>query len=284
MSIVSPYHAKLFAHQLSKHHSAGDSEKLASTLLDAQVDLNPHPVEAALFAFKSPFSKGAILADEVGLGKTIEAGLLLSQKWSEGKGRILIIGPVNLRNQWSQEIEEKFYLPTLILETKNYNRMVKYGVRNPFSQKEIVICSFQFAARHADDLMITSWDLVVIDEAHRFRNVYRTDNKIGRAPKDALVSAPMVLLTATPLQNSLMKFYGLASLIDDYAFGDPCEQHSIQSKLQDLEKSKRRLRQRIFEVEDEILEKRDDMIAEIESRLQQEVEMVGIFTIHWSVV
>ncbi len=82
------YHAKLFAHELSRRHSVGDSEKLASTLLDAQVDLNPHQVEAVLFAFKSPFSKGAILADEVGLGKTIEAGLLLSQKWWAGHIKI----------------------------------------------------------------------------------------------------------------------------------------------------------------------------------------------------
>ena len=218
--MTTEYHAKLFAHQLSRRHSASDSEKLASTLLDAQVDLNPHQVEAALFAFKSPFSKGAILADEVGLGKTIEAGLLLSQKWSEGKRRILIVAPANLRKQWSQEIEEKFYLPTLILEAKNFNRMIKDGVRNPFDQKAIVICSFQFAARHADELTITSWDLAVIDEAHRLRNVYRTDNKIGKALKAALESAPKVLLTATPLQNSLMELYGLVSLIDDYAFGD----------------------------------------------------------------
>ena len=131
--MITEYHAKLFAHQLSRRHSASDSEKLASTLLDAQVDLNPHQVKAVLFAFKSPFSKGAILADEVGLGKTIEAVLLLSQKWSEGKRRILIVAPANLRKQWSQEIEEKFYLPTLILEAKNFNRMVKDGVRNPSS-------------------------------------------------------------------------------------------------------------------------------------------------------
>lgn len=218
--MTTEYHAKLFAHELSRRHSVGDSEKLASTLLDAQVDLNPHQVEAALFAFKSPFSKGAILADEVGLGKTIEAGLLLSQKWIEGKRRIIIIGPANLRKQWSQEIEEKFFLPTMILEAKNYNRMIKDGVRNPFDQKVIVICSFQFAARHAEELMITPWDLAVIDEAHRLRNVYRTDNKIGKALKSALSNAPKVLLTATPLQNSLMELYGLVSIIDDYAFGD----------------------------------------------------------------
>jgi ERCC4-related helicase len=218
--VITEYHAKLFAHELSKRHSVADAEKLAGALLDAQVDLNPHQVEAALFAFKSPLSKGAILADEVGLGKTIEAGLALAQKWTEGKRRILIITPANLRKQWSKEIQEKFFLPTLILEARNYNKMAKDGVRQPFEQKALVICSFQFAARHAEELMVISWDLVVIDEAHRLRNVYRPDNRIGKALKGALANAPKVLLTATPLQNSLMELYGLVSLIDDYAFGD----------------------------------------------------------------
>jgi SNF2 family DNA or RNA helicase len=218
--LITEYHAKLFAHELSRRHSVADAEKLAGALLDAQVDLNPHQVEAALFAFKSPLSKGAILADEVGLGKTIEAGLVLAQKWTEGRRRILVITPANLRKQWSQEIEEKFFLPTLILEARNYNRMAKDGVRHPFEQKALVICSFQFAARHAEELMVIPWDLVVIDEAHRLRNVYRPDNRIGKALKGALANAPKVLLTATPLQNSLMELYGLVSIIDDYAFGD----------------------------------------------------------------
>jgi ERCC4-related helicase len=218
--LITEYHAKLFALELSKRHSVADAEKLAGALLDAQVDLNPHQVEAALFAFKSPLSKGAILADEVGLGKTIEAGLVLAQKWTEGRRRILVITPANLRKQWSQEIEEKFFLPTLILEAKNYNKLAKDGARRPFEQKKLVICSFQFAARHADELMVIPWDLVVIDEAHRLRNVYRPDNRIGRALKGALENVPKVLLTATPLQNSLMELYGLVSLIDDYTFGD----------------------------------------------------------------
>ena len=158
--MITPYHAKLFAHELSRRHSVADAEKLAGTLLDAQVDLNPHQVEAALFAFKSPLSKGTILADEVGLGKTIEAGLVLAQKWTESRRRILVVTPANLRKQWAQELEEKFFLPTLILEAKNYNKMVKDGVRNPFEQQAIVICSFQFAARHADELMVLPWDLV----------------------------------------------------------------------------------------------------------------------------
>jgi SNF2 family DNA or RNA helicase len=203
-----------------RRHSAGDSEKLAGTLLDAQVDLNPHQVEAALFAFKSPLSKGAILADEVGLGKTIEAGLLLAQKWTEGKRRILIVCPASLRKQWSQEMADKFFLPSTILESASFNKLSKAGVRRPFEQDGLVICSYQFAARQADELMVTKWDLVVIDEAHRLRNVYRTDNKTGRALKIALANAPKILLTATPLQNSLMELYGLVSIIDDYTFGD----------------------------------------------------------------
>lgn len=230
---TNDYHAKLFAHQLNRRHSVADDEKLAGALLDAQVDLNPHQVEAALFAFKSPLSKGAILADEVGLGKTIEAGLVLAQKWTEGKRRILVITPANLRKQWSQEIEEKFFLPTGILEARNYNKLKKDGARRPFEQPHIVICSFQFAARHAEELMVIPWNLVVIDEAHRLRNVYRPDNRIGRALKAALANAPKVLLTATPLQNSLMELYGLVSLIDDYAFGDAKSFRAQYARLND---------------------------------------------------
>jgi ERCC4-related helicase len=230
---TSDYHAKLFSHELNRRHSVADDEKLAGALLDAQVDLNPHQVEAALFAFKSPLSKGAILADEVGLGKTIEAGLVLAQKWTEGKRRILVITPANLRKQWSQEVEEKFFLPTGILEARNYNKMAKEGVRRPFEQNHIVICSYQFAARHADELIVIPWDLVVIDEAHRLRNVYRPDNRIGRTLKNALANAPKVLLTATPLQNSLMELYGLVSLIDDYAFGDAKSFRAQYARLTD---------------------------------------------------
>ncbi len=217
---LTPYQAKYFAHELTKKCSAVSMEKLAGALLDAQVDLNPHQVEAALFAFKSPLSNGAILADEVGLGKTIEAGLVLSQKWAENKRRILIITPASLRKQWSQELQEKFYLPSMLLESKTYRQAQKQGQPNPFEQTEIIICSYQFAARHVEDLMLVRWDLVVMDEAHRLRNVYKNGNKTARALRTALANAPKILLTATPLQNSLLELYGLVSFIDEYAFGD----------------------------------------------------------------
>ena len=213
-------HSAYLAHELTRRHALHDSEKLAQVLADAQVDLNPHQLDAALFAFQSPLSKGSILADEVGLGKTIEAGLVVAQKWSEGKRRIMIITPANMRKQWAQEMADKFYLPAIILESKNYREKQRGGVKNPFIQNALVICSYQFAAKYADVLVGMDWDLAVIDEAHRLRNVYKPDNKIAKAIKIALANAPKVLLTATPLQNSLLELYGLVSIIDDYAFGD----------------------------------------------------------------
>src|SRR5438046_3875556 len=128
------YHAKYFAYELTKRCASDSMEKLAASLADAQVDLNPHQVEAALFAFRSPLSKGAVLADEVGLGKTIEAGILLSQKWAEKKRKLLIIVPASLRKQWNQELADKFFLPSVILEARTFNQYVKEGNLNPLDQ------------------------------------------------------------------------------------------------------------------------------------------------------
>lgn len=217
---LTDYHACLYAHELTNRAASGSVERLAHVLADAQVDLNPHQVEAALFAFRNPFSKGAILADEVGLGKTIEAGLLLSQKWAERKRQLLVIVPANLRKQWSQELSDKFFLPSVILEARSFNDAVKGGNLNPFQQDAIVLCSYQFAKTKEPYVRQTPWDLVVIDEAHRLRNVYKGSSRIATAIKNAVADRPKVLLTATPLQNSLLELYGLVSIIDDFTFGD----------------------------------------------------------------
>ena len=166
------YHASYFAHYLTRRHADDSAEKLTGALIDAQVDLNPHQIDAALFAFRSPLSSGALLADEVGLGKTIEAGLVISQKWAERKRRILIITPANLRKQWYQEMAEKFFLSCQILEAKAYNEAIRQGNVRPFETHAVVICSYQFARSKAADVHAVSWDLVVMDEAHLLRNVY----------------------------------------------------------------------------------------------------------------
>src|SRR5260370_27960808 len=202
---LTAYHAKLFAHELTKRSSAEDVDKLASALSDAQVDLNPHQIQVALFAFRSPLSKGAILADEVGLGKTIEAGILLAQKWAERKRRLLVICPANLRKQWSQELADKFFLPSAILETRTFNEAIRAGNLNPFQCESAVICSYQFALSKESYVRQTPSDLVVVDEAHRLRNVYKPGNKISQAIKEAIAPYQKALLTATPLQNSLLQ-------------------------------------------------------------------------------
>lgn len=218
---LTDYHAKYFAYELTKRVASDRLEKFAGALVDAQVDLNPHQVDAALFAFQSPLSKGAILADEVGLGKTIEAGLVLSQKWAERKRHILIITPANLRKQWLQEMQEKFFLPATILETRSFNEARKQSAANPFdTSSTMLICSYQFARAKAKDVQAVRWDLVVMDEAHRLRNVYKSSNIIANTLRVALQSAPKLLLTATPLQNSLLELYGLVSFVDEHAFGD----------------------------------------------------------------
>lgn len=219
--MLTQHHAKFFAHELTKRCPSDSIEKLAGALVDAQVDLNPHQVEAALFAFQSPLSKGALLADEVGLGKTIEAGLVLSQKWAERRRRLLVITPANLRKQWHQEMHEKFFLPCLILESRSYNDAIKRGHFRPFeAANSVIICSYQFARAKAADVNAIRWDLVVIDEAHRLRNVYKPSNVIANTLKMALTDVPKLLLTATPLQNSLLELFGLVSFIDEHAFGD----------------------------------------------------------------
>lgn len=219
MSLTS-YHSKLFAYELTRRAPSDSVEKLATALSEAQVDLNPHQIEAALFAFRSPLSKGAILADEVGLGKTIEAGILLAQRWAERRRRLLVICPANLRKQWSQELADKFFLPSAILEAKTFSEAVRAGNLNPFDQSTVVICSYQFARAKEPYIRQTAWDLAVIDEAHRLRNVYKSGNKIGSAIKSSLANRQKVLLTATPLQNSLDELYGLVSIVDDFTFGD----------------------------------------------------------------
>lgn len=217
---LTAYQQKFIAWQLDRRHSSSDDDKFTSVLAEAQVDLNPHQVDAAIFAFKSPLSKGAILADEVGLGKTIEAALVISQQWAERHRHILIITPATLLKQWSMELEEKFFLPSVILESKNFNRILAETYSNPFNDKShIIICSYQFAKKQILHIERVSWDLVVFDEAHKLRNVYKSSNKTALILREGLKSYKKLLLTATPLQNNAKELYGLISIIDDNYFG-----------------------------------------------------------------
>jgi len=190
------------------------------SLFDAAVDLNPHQIEAALFALHSPLAKGSLLADEVGLGKTIEAGIVLCQRWAERKRRLLVICPASIRKQWALELGEKFNLPTTVLDSRAYRLSQGAGNPRPFDTRTVLIASLNFANAMRDELRSIPWDLVVIDEAHKLRNAYRPSNKIGQGIKWAVEDRRKLLLTATPLQNSLLELFGLSTIIDENLFGD----------------------------------------------------------------
>lgn len=240
MSKITRYHAKYYAALLTQQQANGDLNSLSQSLLSSTVDINPHQIDAALFAFSSPLSKGVVLADEVGLGKTIEAGLVICQYWATGKRKILIVCPASLRKQWEAELLDKFGIPSEILDTKNYNTYQREG-KNPLSPKRAIICSYNFVAKHKEHILLHAFDLAVIDEAHKMRNVYRSSARTSAEVRDALTGVRKLLLTATPFQNSLMELYGLTSIIDDRLFGSEKSFRKQYGKGENLKE----LRQRI---------------------------------------
>jgi superfamily II DNA or RNA helicase len=218
--MTTPYHARYFAYELTRQRRPSGVDRLSMALFDACVDLNPHQIEAALFALRSPLSKGVLLADEVGLGKTIEAGLVLCQQWAERKRRLLVICPASLRKQWSLELAEKFNLPNVILDARTYRLEEAAGNAQPFLTDRVVLTSLNFAGRMRAEIRAVPYDLVVIDEAHKLRNAYRPSSRMGQNIKWAVEERKKLLLTATPLQNSLLELFGLSTILDEMIFGD----------------------------------------------------------------
>ena len=185
-----------------------------SCLHMADIDINPHQIEAFTFALSSLELGGAILADEVGLGKTIEAGLVIKYLLCSGKNKILLIMPSNLRKQWQVELEEKFDIDSLIVDSSNwedYLAKVK-------SKQAVIIVSYHFASKRKAEFGKIAWDFCVFDEAHRLRNVYKNGSKMANSLYELTKGIPKILLTATPMQNTLLDIYGLVQFIDDRVF------------------------------------------------------------------
>lgn len=219
-TLYSKHQSCYFSYWLTRHGLP--EEAMSQTLASAKVDMNPHQIEGALFALQSPFSHGVLLADEVGLGKTIEGCLVIAQRWAEKKQKVLLIVPASLRKQWEQELWDKFHLPSLIIDGELLKKEKKNGIKNPFDQKEkIIISSYEFAAKNDKDLKQIAWDIVVFDEAHKLSSIYKkSGSKNANKLNNALSSSFKLLLSATPLQNSMLELYGLISIIDANFFGD----------------------------------------------------------------
>lgn len=213
--------AKWYINYLDSKHSGSTIDRISMTLFNSKIKLTPHQIDAALFAFKSPINKGVLLADEVGLGKTIEAGIIIAQLRLEKKANILIVAPASLIRQWNSELYDKFSLESQIMDRKIFNNYIRKGYSNPFDvYKGITICSYQFASSNSELIHNSNFEMVIIDEAHKLRNYYTEKSIIANNIKFATENFKKVLLTATPIQNSIMDLYGLTSFIDDNIFGD----------------------------------------------------------------
>ncbi len=234
---LTPFHQRIAAEALTARGGGGAS-RLAPALAHSAVDLNPHQIEAAAFALAQLPTGGAILADEVGLGKTIEAGLVLAQLAADGRGRALVLVPASLRAQWRDELQSKFGLDADVVDGDTARAAERHGLKtNPFDTGGIVIASHPFAAMRAAEVERVPWDVAVIDEAHRLRNAYRRDHRTGQALRKALRRCPKLLLTATPLQNDLMELLGLAAFIDDALLGNE-EAFRLQYATGELDEDK----------------------------------------------
>lgn len=258
MSSPTPHQAKYYAHELTCRHSADSVDRLSQSLFDASVDLNPHQIDAALFALSNPMQQGVLLADEVGLGKTIEAALVLCQYWAERRRKLIIVCPASLRKQWSQELADKFALPSVVMDASAVKKSgyTDHGYLSQLAGRTIIIMSYPYAAKLADTLVGFNWDLLVIDEAHKLRNAHRSSNRMGQALKRGFNGTRKLLLSATPLQNSLMELYGLSTLLDEHLFGDEAsfrkqymttgaDMDALRQRLSSF--SKRTLRRQVLE-------------------------------------
>lgn len=193
-------------------------------LLNTDIDINPHQVDAFCCAVNALKTGGVILADEVGLGKTIEAGLVIKYVIKTGAKKILLVLPASLRKQWEIELEEKFNLneESVRIVDKSAIRWDPLGILNYWlldpNKLSIAITSYDFSSKLMKAYPSVKWDFVVIDEAHNLRNVFHGTKRAKRL-YECSHNIPKILLTATPLQNSLQDLHGLVSFIDDKIFG-----------------------------------------------------------------
>lgn len=228
----SPFHMNLriAATRLLFQHQFDDF----SSLSNSRVEVKPHQV-AVLHRVASNYPHRFLLADEVGLGKTIEAGLVIKELKARGVAtRVLILAPSGIVSQWQFEMRSKFSevfalynkLTTAYLQTK-------YPGENIWTLENNVIASTSYAAwdpKRREDIALADWDLIVIDEAHHARrtwqgrsrytetNLYRLANRL--ADPERVTSSGLMLLTATPMQLHPFELYSLIELLDPSLFPD----------------------------------------------------------------
>src|ERR1700737_1700098 len=214
---MQAFNQRILAEDLIRVRRPDDRERYAAAQRQARIDPNPPQIDAVIFALRRLREGGCILADEVGLGKTIEAGLVIAQSRAEGAGRVLLIVPKSLIGQWQDELLNLFGIQAREDQTNFFGHGV-YLVGREFAGSE----------RGAELLgAVSPFDLGVIDEAHEIfaglHKRYGRDGLYDETSDEALMAhrvrgflrtTPVLLLTATPMQNSLAELWGLVQYVE----------------------------------------------------------------------
>ena len=214
-----PIHRRYYAEDLVRQRRAGERRRQVSSQRRGRVDPNPHQIDAVMFALRRIPEGGCILADEVGLGKTIEAGLVIAQLLAEGATRILIVVPRPLLGQWQAELVDLFDIEALEAADTSVDT----------EGQGVFLAGREYAGGEAgaSRLAAAPWDLCLIDEAHEvFAGIHRRYDRAGiyneegpqalmaHRVRQVIGASPVLLLTATPIQNSLRELWGLVQYVD----------------------------------------------------------------------
>lgn len=212
--------SNLVLEQYSRYKKEALEKSPYRCLLDANIEINPHQVNAFSAAIQALQTGGIVLADEVGLGKTIEAGLVLKYVLDSGAKRVLIALPAMLRKQWEIELDEKFGLESTILDrlTVESDYFTWKSWIEDMNHSRVILTSYDYSSKLMKRFQKIKWDFIIIDEAHNLRNVFHGTKRAKRL-YELTKGIPKILLTATPLQNSLGDLHGLISFIDPRIFG-----------------------------------------------------------------
>ncbi len=193
-------------------------------LLGARTSLLPHQLYIA-HQVAQRHAPRVLLADEVGLGKTIEAGLIMHQQLLAGRAqRALILVPTSLQHQWLVEMLRRFNLRFSLFDAERYAEMLEADAGNPFETEQLVICSIDWLAEAPDALQQAQqaeWDLLIVDEVHHLHwSEHEVSDEYRCVEQLAARSAGLILLTATPEQAGIDSHFARLRLLDPARFHD----------------------------------------------------------------
>lgn len=205
---------RLRAEELTRRHPTSGYDGMESLESSSDTILYPHQIHASHFSVSNPLLKGVLLADEVGLGKTVEAAMIIKEMAYRGKRNILVMASRSLCQQWVGELQTRFGLTFPILDAGTVRRM-RRGAEPPYAG--LRIATYHFVNTHIGEIAKTPWDLIVVDECHTLKNPQGAlHGSLKRIPR-----AFTLLLTATPIQNYLTELHAISALIDDQLLGTP---------------------------------------------------------------